>query len=66
MKWEWAVGAEPVAEYDVVFHCNMYGLASIINRKIRDGWEPCGGVAVCGNNYYQAIVRRGVDETEDE
>lgn len=66
MKWGWAVGADPVAEYDVVLRRSIEGLVSDVNRKIRDGWEPCGGVAVCANHYCQVIVRRRGAETEDE
>lgn len=29
-----------------------------VNEAIARGWEPIGGVAVGGNTYYQALVKR--------
>ncbi|HVX83641.1 MAG TPA: hypothetical protein VH253_02380 [Phycisphaerae bacterium] len=56
-------GAEPVAamEYHIISNQALYLLETAVNKHIKDGWEPQGGVCVgISNNalvYFQAVVR---------
>ena len=33
------------------------GLIEMVNKAIKDGWKPIGGVAADAGYYYQAIVK---------
>ena len=44
--------------YIVVSNHNLIGLVEKVNKEIREGWKPLGGVAVDGDDYfYQAMVK---------
>ena len=52
-------------EYDVVRNeSSMYGLVFEVNKRIRDGWEPQGGICMEYDkdlrvkSYYQAMIKR--------
>lgn len=49
-------------EYHVVLNQSLYLLESAVNKYIRDGWEPLGGLTVGVSNnalqYFQALVKR--------
>jgi len=46
-------------EYDVVKGPALNRLVYLVNEKIKEGWEPLGGIATVVNagNFWQAIVR---------
>ena len=53
-----------IIEYTLVFGRDREDLIDNVNSRIKTGWQPLGGVAVClyttsGNytEYYQAIVK---------
>lgn len=54
---------ETIVGYDVVETHNLEKLIDVINFRIKQGWEPIGGVAVStsSNNhfkYHQAIIKK--------
>jgi hypothetical protein len=49
-------------EYHLISNQALYLLETAVNKHIKDGWEPQGGLCVgISNNalqYFQAMVRR--------
>jgi len=48
-------------KYDVIEEREIENLVETINKKIKEGWEPIGGIAVSGSDgdfYTQAIIYR--------
>jgi hypothetical protein len=49
-------------EYHVMMNQSLYLLESAVNRHLKEGWEPQGGVAIGASNnalqYFQALIRR--------
>jgi hypothetical protein len=54
--------AETAMEYHVILNQSLFLLESAVNKHLRDGWEPAGGVAVgVANNamqYFQSLIRK--------
>ncbi len=48
-----------VAEYDVVIENDTAKLKDVTQSKIKEGWQPLGGLTVQGDNFFQAIVKYG-------
>jgi hypothetical protein len=52
-----------VAEYMVVTVCNKQEFESLVNRQLKNGWQPLGGVAVSSydtgwvQSYSQAMAK---------
>ncbi|HEY2844549.1 MAG TPA: hypothetical protein VGJ09_12900 [Bryobacteraceae bacterium] len=53
---------ETAMEYHVIMNQSLYLLETAVNKHLRDGWEPAGGLAVGVSNnamqYFQAVCRR--------
>ena len=53
---------ESAMEYHVILNQSLFLLESAVNRHLRDGWEPAGGLSVgVANNalqFFQAMIRR--------
>ena len=49
-------------EYHIMMNQSLYLLESAVNRHLKEGWEPQGGVAIGVSNnamqYFQALIRR--------
>jgi hypothetical protein len=49
-------------EYHILLNQSLYLLETAVNKYIKDGWEPQGGLTVGMSNnalqYFQAIIRR--------
>jgi hypothetical protein len=52
-------------EYDIIRNeSSVYGLIFEVNKRIKDGWEPQGGICIEYSNefrikcYYQAMIKR--------
>lgn len=51
-------------QYSVVRHSSIAGLNKLVNKAIKEGWEPQGGVSVFmvnsfwGAGYCQAMIHR--------
>ena len=43
--------------YLVVQVTTLSGLEDAVNRYIKEGWEPLGGITVNSEGFYQAMVR---------
>ena len=54
--------SEAAMEYHLMMNQSLYLLETAVNRHIREGWEPQGGltIGVSNNamNYFQAMIRR--------
>ncbi len=44
-------------EYWIVNNTDLVKLAKEIQRLIKEGWKPQGGVSASGHLLYQAVVR---------
>jgi hypothetical protein len=57
-----AVHAEGAMEYHIMLNQSLYLLESAVNKYIKDGWEPQGGLTVGTSNnalqFFQALIRR--------
>ena len=58
-----------ICQYEVIERLRLSDLVDIVNSRIKEGWEPVGGVAVLHTGefvqrefYIQAVVRRGEEE----
>jgi hypothetical protein len=53
---------ETAMEYHVIMNQSLYLLETAVNKHLRDGWEPAGGLAVGVSNnamqYFQAVCRK--------
>jgi hypothetical protein len=53
---------ETAAEYHVILNQSLFLLESAVNKHLRDGWEPAGGLSVAVINnapqYFQSLLRR--------
>ena len=51
-----------IIEYHIMVNQAAYLLETAVNKYIKDGWEPLGGIAVGTSNnamqYFQSMVRR--------
>ncbi len=49
-------------EYHILMNQSLYLLESAVNKQLREGWEPQGGLMVAFTNnqtqFYQAVSRR--------
>ncbi|MGN6369095.1 MAG: hypothetical protein ACTHN5_12610 [Phycisphaerae bacterium] len=49
-------------EYHILMNQSLYLLETAVNKQLRDGWEPAGGIGIgISNNaqvFYQAVTRR--------
>jgi hypothetical protein len=49
-------------EYHIMMNQSLYLLESAVNRHIKEGWEPQGGVCIGSSNnalqYFQALIRK--------
>jgi hypothetical protein len=49
-------------EYHVMINQSLYLLETAVNRHIKEGWEPTGGLTVGMSNnamqFFQALIRR--------
>ena len=56
------VKAESAMEYHILLNQSLYLLETAVNKYLKDGWEPQGGICVGTSNnalsYFQAISRR--------
>jgi hypothetical protein len=54
--------AEVAMEYHVILNQSLFLLESTVNKHLRDGWEPSGGLTVGVSNnalqFFQAMVRK--------
>jgi hypothetical protein len=62
--------ADTPMEYHIILNQSLFLLESAVNKHLRDGWEPAGGVAVGVSNnalqFFQSMIRKkkaGVPET---
>jgi hypothetical protein len=59
---EQAKHADAAMEYHVIINQSLFLLESTVNKHIRDGWEPQGGLTVGVSNnalqFFQAMIRR--------
>ena len=44
-------------EYKVIVEPLLADLESAVNAGIKEGWAPCGGIAIVPGAYLQAVVR---------
>ena len=65
-------GSKPIAslvdptacklEYHILMNQSLYLLEAAVNKQLRDGWEPQGGLGIGMSNnaqvFYQSMVRR--------
>jgi hypothetical protein len=53
---------ESPMEYHVILNQSLFLLESAVNKHLRDGWEPSGGLSVGVSNnalqFFQAMIRR--------
>jgi hypothetical protein len=56
------IKAQAALEYHILMNQSLYLLETAVNKQLRDGWEPQGGLMVAFTNnqtqFYQAVVRR--------
>lgn len=52
-----APAAPNVPEYDILHDSGIISLVQRVDRVLRDGWMPLGGVAVDHAGFYQALIR---------
>lgn len=49
-------------EYHIIMNQSLYLLESAVNKHLREGWEPAGGMSVATSNnalnYFQSMIRR--------
>jgi hypothetical protein len=52
-------------QYKILSVCAVFShakardqLTKLVNEAITSGWEPVGGIAVAGNAYLQAVIKR--------
>ena len=54
--------AETTMEYHVILNQSLFLLESAVNKHLRDGWEPAGGLAVGVSNnalqFFQSLIRK--------
>jgi hypothetical protein len=54
--------ADAHMEYHILLNQSLYLLETAVNKYIKDGWEPQGGLSVGMSNnalqYFQSIIRR--------
>ena len=54
--------AETPMEYHVILNQSLFLLEAAVNKHLRDGWEPAGGVAVGVSNnalqFFQSLIRK--------
>jgi hypothetical protein len=54
--------AATAMEYHVIMNQSLYLLETAVNKHLRDGWEPSGGLGIGMSNnaqqFYQAIMRK--------
>ena len=54
--------AATAMEYHILMNQSLYLLETAVNKQLRDGWEPAGGIGIgISNNaqvFYQAVARR--------
>jgi len=52
---------EASAEYHIIMNQSLYLLETAVNKHLRDGWEPQGGLSVGVSNnamqYFQSMIR---------
>ncbi|MBE1534265.1 DUF1737 domain-containing protein [Actinomadura algeriensis] len=46
-----------VSQYHVVTGSNAGDLINAVNKLIKEGWQPLGGLCTNGAGYWQAMVR---------
>lgn len=49
-----------IIEYHIVENSNTFQLSKIVNKLIKNGWQPYGGVSFTGQpegHYIQAMVK---------
>ena len=50
-----------VDEYILIYSNELRELQLKVNRKLGQGWQPCGGIAAYGldnqNHYVQAMIK---------
>ncbi len=53
---------EAAMEYHILMNQSLYLLETAVNKQLRDGWEPQGGLMVAFTNnqtqFYQAVIWR--------
>jgi hypothetical protein len=57
MSW-FSKKEKQIIEYKILISPSFYSLQDDVNKGIRNGWQPIGGV--CGSlnhNYIQAVVK---------
>ncbi len=54
--------ADAHMEYHILMNQSLYLLETAVNKQLRDGWEPQGGIMVAFTNnqtqFYQSVIRR--------
>ncbi len=54
--------AATAMEYHILMNQSLYLLETAVNKQLRDGWEPAGGIGIGMSNnaqvFYQAVTRR--------
>jgi hypothetical protein len=54
--------AETPMEYHVILNQSLFLLEAAVNKHLREGWEPAGGLAVGVSNnalqFFQSLIRR--------
>ena len=49
-------------EYHIIMNQSLYLLETAVNKQLRDGWEPAGGLGIGMSNnaqqFYQALTRK--------
>ena len=50
--------SEQTSGYMVISQPTPYKLVQAVDRKVREGWKPTGGVVIAGkDDYWQAIYK---------
>jgi hypothetical protein len=44
-------------EYAVIVSSSLTRLLEDVNTKLKDGWNPQGGLMFVNDNYFQAIIK---------
>ena len=51
-------------EYNVAWESSIIKFRNEVNRMIKDGWKPQGGISVSGKWYYQAMIKELSNATQ--
>ena len=43
--------------YEIVSSTDNFQFRTTIEEKMREGWQPLGGVAIVGDRFHQAMAR---------